>query len=315
MNVYHGLAAFERLPHAVVTSGTFDGVHVGHQKILARLRERADANGGQTVLLTYWPHPRLVLRPDDRALRLLSTLEEKTHRLARFGVDHLIIIPFTRDFSRLSSETFIRKVLVEGIGTGTLVIGYDHRFGRNREGSFEHLREHAPTWGFAVEEIPRQDVDDVGVSSTKVRQALLEGRVSLANEYLGDPYPLTGTVVRGEQRGRQIDFPTANLAVAEPHKLIPAEGVYAVRAGPADAPAYRWAGMMNIGRRPTVGTSQERSIEVHLFDYTGDLYGQTLRVGLVDLIRAERRFEGMEALRRQLERDRTVIRDRLARYS
>ena len=306
MKVHHGLDAFVPLPHAVVTSGTFDGVHRGHQKILSRLRERADATGGQTVLLTFWPHPRLVLHPNDDTLRLLSTLDEKVHRLARFGVDHLVVIPFTPQFSQLTSAQFIRQVLVERIGTGTLVIGYDHRFGRNREGSFEHLRAHATDWGFVVEEIPRQDVDAVGVSSTQIRRALQAGEVARANAFLGDLYPLTGTVVTGEQLGRKISFPTANLAVAEAYKLIPAEGVYAVRVRRVGQEGYGWGGMMNIGRRPTVGTTQDRSIEVHLFDFSGDLYGAALEVGLVNLIRFEKKFKDLAALRAQLLLDQQV---------
>ncbi len=305
MRTYHGLADFKPLAHAVVTSGTFDGVHIGHQKILQRLREIADRTpGGQTVLLTYWPHPRLVLHPDDDSLRLLSTIEEKAGRLAQHGVDHLLILPFTPEFSRTSSEEFIRRILVEQIGTRTLVIGYDHRFGRNREGSFAHLRTHATQYGFTVEEIPRQDIDDVGVSSTKIRQALAAGEVTKAHEYLGHPYQLRGQVVRGNQLGRQIGFPTANLEIAERYKLIPADGIYAVRVSHQDR---NYNGMLYIGRRPVLDVS-DRTIEVNIFDFAADLYGQTLTVELVALIRFEEKFASLDALRIQLGHDETAAR-------
>ncbi|SDK26512.1 riboflavin kinase / FMN adenylyltransferase [Catalinimonas alkaloidigena] len=315
MKVYHGPEQFQKLSCAVVTSGTFDGVHIGHQKILSRLREIADAEGGETVLITYWPHPRLVLHPEQHDLQLLSTIDEKIRLLEKYGVDHLLIMPFTKEFSQLTSEQFIRRILVDTIGTRKLVIGYDHRFGRNREGSFEHLKEFAPTYGFTVEEIPRQEIDDVGISSTKIRHALQEGNVHIANEFLGEPYTLTGEVVPGDQRGRQIDFPTANLYIPEKYKLIPANGVYAVRVQKwvAEPTPYPWGGMMNIGLRPTVASAaSERRIEVHLFDFHEELYGQRLVVGVVDLIRFEQKFESLASLRDQLVKDETAARRLLA---
>jgi len=210
MKIYRTLDEFRKLPYAVVTSGTSDGVHLGHQKILARLREISQATGGESVVITYWPHPRMVVS-GATDLQLLSTIEEKMDLLEEQQVNHLLIIPFTRDFSELTSEQFIRQVLVDTIGTRKLVIGYDHRFGRNREGSFEHLSQNAARYGFDVEEIPRQDVDHVGVSSSKIRQALLEGNVHIAAEYLGRPYNLSDVVVKGNQLGRTIGYPTANI--------------------------------------------------------------------------------------------------------
>jgi len=299
MKVYHGITHFKRLSTAVVTSGTFDGVHIGHQKILSRLREVSRQHGGQSVVITFWPHPRLVVSPDSQDLKLLSTIEEKIEMLDRMKVDHLLIIPFTKEFSLLTSEQFITRILVEKIGTKRLVMGHDHRFGRNREGSFEHLRTHAAQYGFEVEEIPRQDIEDIGVSSTRIRNALLEGNLAVSNEYLGRPYTLKGKVVKGQQLGRTIGYPTANIRVPEPYKLIPADGVYAVRATYG---GNLYQGMLNIGVRPTVD-GLTRTIEVHLFDFDQDLYGQELTIHFEARIRQEQKFAGMEELKRQLSKD------------
>ncbi len=298
MKIYHSLDAFHPLPNAVVTSGTFDGVHLGHQKILARLREIAHATGGESVVITYWPHPRTVVS-EATGLQLLSTIEEKTELLEQQQVNHLLIIPFTRDFSELTSEQFIRQVLVNKIGTKKLVIGYDHRFGRNREGSFEHLSQNSAVYGFEVEEIPRQDVEHVGVSSSKIRQALLEGNVPIAAEYLGRRYSLSGVVVKGNQLGRTIGYPTANIHTSESYKLIPADGVYAVHVWINEQAR---GGMMNIGIRPTIhGT--HRTAEVNIFDFNDDIYGQEIAVSFVKKIRNEQKFSGIDALKAQLHHD------------
>src|SRR5688500_5257226 len=228
MKIYHGIDDFSPLQYAVVTSGTFDGVHVGHQKIFSRLREIASRNFGETVVITYWPHPRLVLHPEDDSLKLLNTFEEKAELLKDQGIQHLIRIPFTREFSQISSEQFIQEILVKTIGTRKLVIGYDHHFGKNREGSFEQLKLNAPKYGFDVEEIPRQEIDHVAVSSTKIRKALEEGDIETANHLLGQPYRITGMVVTGDKIGKTLGFPTANIEVDTKYKLIPADGIYAV---------------------------------------------------------------------------------------
>jgi riboflavin kinase/FMN adenylyltransferase len=228
MRIYYSIDDFSPVKNAVVTSGTFDGVHVGHKKILSRLTEVARKSGGETVVITFWPHPRLVLYPDDKQLRLLNTFEEKAELLKKQGVNHLLRIPFTKEFSQLSSEDFITKILVEKIGTKKLVIGYDHHFGKNREGSFEQLKLNAPKYGFEVEEIPRQDVDHVTVSSTTIRKAIESADLDTANHLLGQPYMLSGRVVKGDQLGRQLGYPTANIEIDSIHKLIPADGIYAV---------------------------------------------------------------------------------------
>ncbi|HAA14308.1 MAG TPA: riboflavin biosynthesis protein RibF [Cytophagales bacterium] len=299
MQIHEGSADFPSIKVPVVTSGTFDGVHIGHQKILERIHEIALREGGETVLLTYWPHPRMVLNPNDDTLRLLSTFEEKAELLAENGIHHLVKIPFTREFAQTTSEQFIRQVIVEDIGTQKLVIGYDHRFGRNREGSFEALKADAPTYGFTVEEIPRQDIDDVGVSSTKIRKALEDGDVGLAREYLGRPYDMRGIVVKGDQLGRTLGFPTANLDLQSPQKLIPADGIYAVHVHHGNT---RLHGMLYIGPRPTIN-GQHRRIEVNLFDFSGDLYGETLKVEFIARTRGDEKLDGLEALKARLGQD------------
>lgn len=300
MKIYEGLADFNPIHNAVVTSGTFDGVHLGHQKILRRLRNIADEIKGETVLITFWPHPRLVLRPDDHQLRLLSTFEEKARLLRESGIDHLLTIPFTKEFSNLTSEEFIQRVLIEGIQTKKLVIGYDHRFGKNREGGFDYLKANLANYPFDLEEIAREDVDDVGVSSTKIRKALESGRVDIANEYLGRDYDLNGIIIKGQQLGRSIGFPTANIHVPHDYKLIPADGVYAVEVS---VEGNQYMGMLNIGNRPTVN-GDARTIEVNIFEFSGDLYDKRVSVFLKSYLRSEVKFEGLESLKAQLEQDR-----------
>ncbi|MCD9014348.1 bifunctional riboflavin kinase/FAD synthetase [Parachryseolinea silvisoli] len=299
MKIYHGIDDFTRLDYAVVTSGTFDGVHVGHQKILNRLREVALKHGGETVVITFWPHPRLVLHPEDRSLKLLNTFEEKAELLKQQGIQHLVRIPFTKEFSQLTSEEFIQKILVQTIGTKKLVIGYDHRFGHNREGSFEQLKLNAPRYGFDVEEIPRQDVDHVAVSSSKIRKALEEGDLETASHLLGQPYSLTGRVVVGDRIGRQLGYPTANIDIDTHYKLIPADGIYAVTVLHGRA---LYKGMLYIGNRPTVNGTK-RAIEVNLFDFSGDLYGESLTLRFHTFIRGDEKFPDLDTLKQQLAQD------------
>lgn len=301
MRIYEGIEHFGPVKNPVVTIGTFDGVHLGHQKILKRIRDLADEIGGETVLITFWPHPRLVLYPNEHNLRLLSTFEEKAKLLREFGIDHLLTIPFTKEFSELSSEEFIQQILIHTIKTRKLVIGYDHRFGKNREGGFDYLKENIHLYGFDLEEISREDVDNVGVSSTKIRKALEEGNIHIANEYLGREYDLNGIIIKGQQLGRSIGFPTANIHVTHDYKLIPCDGAYAVTA---NVEGEEYKGMLNIGIRPTVnGNSQ--TIEVHLFDFEGDLYDKRICVRLKSYLRPEIKFSGLEALQEQLKKDKT----------
>lgn len=304
MNVYYGIQEFRKLSFAVVTSGTFDGVHLGHQKILSRLKEVCATIGGESVLITFHPHPRMVIQ-GAKDLQLLTTIEEKITLLEANGVQHLLIIPFNREFSELSSEEFIHKILIDTIGTKKLVIGYDHRFGKNREGGFDYLQTNAQRYGFEIEEIPRQDLDHVTVSSSKIRKSLLEGDVHLADEFLGRPYSLTGTIVKGKQLGRTIGYPTANIQIPEEYKLVPANGVYAVQV------LYQgqsYGGMLNIGTRPTVdGTF--RTIEVNIFEFDKEIYGEKLTVQFVQKIRNEQKFNGITELKAQLVVDKIVALD------
>ncbi|UOQ99300.1 bifunctional riboflavin kinase/FAD synthetase [Hymenobacter sp. 5317J-9] len=315
MHVIRDPAQFPFLGNAVVTSGTFDGVHVGHQRILGRLREVAQASGGPSVVITYWPHPRLVLgpppsHPELLELQLLNTLEERITKLAEFGVDYLLIVPFTREFAQWTSEEYIQNLLLNTVGTKQLVIGYDHRFGKNREGGFDYLSQNADRYGLTVEEIPREDVDAVGVSSTRIRQALRQGDVATANRYLGYQYPLTGVVVHGQKLGRTIGYPTANLAITEPLKLVPARGIYAVWA--VTAAGTRHQAMLAIGVRPTIGKDLEQTIEVNLLDFSGNLYDQLLTLEFVAWLRGEEKYDGLDALTAQLALDAQATRAALA---
>lgn len=305
MKVYRSLEEFEPLANAVVTQGTFDGVHIGHQKILDRVRNVAAQKGGESVLLTFFPHPRMVLQPDDNTLHLLSTTEEKIERLRKAGIDHLLVIPFTLEFSRQSSMQFVRDVLVNTIGVKTLVIGYDHRFGKNREGSMDDLHELGQVYGFEVEEIPPQDIDDVTVSSTKIRNALQDGEVDVAAKYLGYHYPVSGKVVAGNSLGKTIGYPTANIVVEETYKLIPSDGVYAVRVI-VDGEVY--GGMANMGKQPTFD-NRRHAFEVHIFDFNADIYGRIIRVEFVAHLRSEMKFSGVDALIAQLKQDESTARN------
>ncbi|MDQ3108635.1 MAG: bifunctional riboflavin kinase/FAD synthetase [Bacteroidota bacterium] len=307
MKVYNNISAFIPVKNAVVTTGTFDGVHLGHQQIIRRLIDAAAKTGGETVLLTFFPHPRMVLFPDYKPL-LLSTPEEKAALLEKAGIDHLIVHPFNREFSMLSSEAFISEILVNSLHTKKLVIGYDHHFGKNREGSFDHLKEFGPIYGFDVEEIPAQEVEHTKVSSTRIRQALTNGDVETANSFLGYSYTISGTVVKGRMIGRSIDFPTANLYLHDPYKLIPADGVYAVYVKRGED---RLKGMLNIGMRPTVD-GKARTIEVNILDFDADLYGETLTLEFVKRLRDEIKFDGIESLKQQLFKDREQTREILS---
>ncbi len=303
MKIYSSIEAFTEVDRPIVTTGTFDGVHFGHRKIIKRLRQLAHDSAGETVLLTFFPHPRMVLFPDDHGLSLLNTMEEKEALLEEAGIQHLIIHPFTKEFSRLSSINFVRDILVNQLNTHKLVIGYNHHFGRNREGSFEHLKEFAPVYGFEVEEIPAQLLDDVGVSSTKIRKALSSGAVAQAAEFLGYHYSISAQVVHGNAIGRSLDFPTANLQPNDELKLIPQNGVYAVWVVVQDV---RYKGMMNIGVKPTF-ENQKRTLEVHILGFDQLIYGSEIKVEFVQKVREEIKFENASLLHQQLLSDRDEI--------
>lgn len=308
MKVYRGLEHDFSIRRPVVTPGTFDGVHIGHRKIIERIQQKAKEINGESVVLTFEPHPRLVLFPEDNQLRLLTTLDEKLHLLEQAGVDHVVVIPFNLEFSRLTATSYVENILVNRLHTQCLVIGYDHQFGRNREGSIEQLQKLAPKFGFEVEEIPPQDIDDIKVSSTKIRNALLAGDIQTANTFLTYPYNFEGVVVKGNQIGRTLGYPTANIQPTDSLKLIPGIGIYAVQI---DIQGKLYGGMMSIGKRPTVEDTEQITIEVHVFDWSEDLYGQRIRIFMVAKMRNEEKYNGLEELKQQLILDEKQARELL----
>lgn len=282
----------------VVTTGTFDGVHIGHKSIIDRVNEIAGKSGGESVLMTYHPHPRSVLFPDEE-IKIITTIDEKIELLEKAGLQNLIVFPFTKEFSKTSSLDYIKKILVDKIGTKKLVIGYNHMFGRNREGSFEHLLKYGPKYGFDVEEIPAQTVDQANVSSTKIRRAILEGNISLANEFLGHNFTFLGKVVHGNKLGRTIGYPTANLRVEDNVKIIPGFGVYAVKV---HFNQNVYFGMMNIGMRPVL-PELSFAIEVNIFDFDANIYDEHVKIEVCKKLRDEENFENLELLKVKLQQD------------
>lgn len=291
MKTHAGVTAFTSKKKTVVTIGTFDGVHIGHQKIIARLMANAKAQNLEGVVLTFFPHPRMVLQ-QDTSIKLINTIDERSQLLANLGLDHLIIHPFTREFSRQDAEAFVEDILVKQLQVKKVIIGYDHRFGRNRSASIHDLKRYGDRFGFEVEEISKQELAAVAVSSTKIRKALEDGAIDKANSFLGQPIMLTGTVVTGKKLGRTIGYPTANLEIQESYKLIPAQGVYVVSAIINKAIVY---GMMNIGTNPTVG-GQQQTIETFFFNFNEDLYGKELQLRLHKRIRDEQKFDTIDQL-------------------
>jgi riboflavin kinase/FMN adenylyltransferase len=304
LKVIYNITEFNPEKPVILTQGTFDGVHFGHQKILRQVVDEALHIGGVSVLLTFYPHPRLVLYPDDNELKLLSTIEEKVDLVSALGIDYLIIMPFTQELSRLRADEFVRDILVEKLHITKLIIGYDHRFGRNREGGMQEMIHFADTYSFELEEIPAQDISESIVSSTKIRQALLDGQVHRAREYLGTAYVLQGKVEEGMQRGTTIGYPTANIRVNSSYKLIPKNGVYAVWVYISEK---KYAGMLNIGYNPTFD-DKKWSVEVHLFDFSQNVYHKEISIAFVSRTRDEQKFEDLRSLIDQLKADEKEIR-------
>ncbi len=299
MKEYKGANSFLSERQTVVTIGTFDGVHVGHRKIIERLVNSAHANNLDSVVLTFFPHPRMVLQKES-GIQLINTIEERKRLLEETGIDHLVVHPFTQQFSRLTALEFVRDILVNKLKAKKIIIGYDHRFGRNRTADINDLRQFGIEFGFEVEEITQQDVEQVAVSSTKIRNALLEGRVERANLYLQHPFTLNGTIVKGRGIGKDLGFPTANLEVEEDYKLIPKNGVYVVSA---NIDGDRVFGMMNIGTNPTVG-GKEKTIEANFFELDKDLYGKQLEIEMLVRIRDEKKFDSVDDLKVAMKQDR-----------
>jgi riboflavin kinase/FMN adenylyltransferase len=285
--------------HAVVTIGTFDGVHKGHQKIISYLNQTAKEIGGESVIITFHPHPRFLINKEDKRLHLLNTIDEKLALLEKYEVDNVVVAPFTQEFSQLSAAQYLEDFLVNKFQPAKIVIGYDHHFGNNRSGNIEMLLANKAKYGYELEEIKKQTVDAIDVSSTKIRMALEAGEIKKANHLLGHAYGIEGMVMKGQQIGRTIGFATANIAVPVAYKLIPATGVYAVTVFVRN----KWyQGMLNIGYRPTF-EGNDRTIEVHIFDFDQEIYGEQIKIEMVDRIRDEQKFEGIDQLKKQLEKD------------
>jgi riboflavin kinase/FMN adenylyltransferase len=285
----------------VVTIGTFDGVHLGHQKVILRLQEFAKQHDGETIIFTFHTHPRLITSPNENNLRLLTTLNEKIKLFEKYGIDHLIVYTFDKSFSELTYSEFVEKLLVDKIGTHCLVVGYDHKFGKNREGGFDYLKKCAEKFKFEIERLDALLVEEDSVSSTKIRNALQNGEIEKANHYLGYQFTLHGTVVKGKQLGRKLGFPTANIEASDKNKIIPGYGVYAVKV---ELNGADYNGMLNIGTRPTFNNNADnRSIEVNIFDFEGVIYGKEIILKFIGKIRDEKKFETVEMLVYQLEKD------------
>ena len=314
MQVHFQLNNLPTFKNAVITIGTFDGVHTGHQSILTKLIDQARYYGGESVVITFHPHPRRVLSNPD-APALLTSLDERIERFHNHGIDHLVIVPFDPAFSDMHAEEYIRDFLISNFHPKCIVIGYDHRFGKNRTGDFKILSDFGNIYKYSVCEIPETMLNQSRISSTHIRHALLNGNIKIANELLSYPFQLTGTVVEGDKLGRTLGFPTANLAITDSDKLIPSSGVYAVSVHLQEQGRPRHLkGMMNIGYRPTVN-GRERRIEVHIFSFDEEIYGKRLRVGLLEYVRKELKFSGLEALKDQLKNDKENISDLLKNFS
>ena len=292
-------ADYKQIKSSVITIGTFDGVHVGHQQIIHRLVDTARKNDLQALVLTFFPHPRMVIQ-NDANIKLINTIDEKAKQLEQLGVDHLVVKEFTKSFSRLTALEYVRDILVNKLKVKHIIVGYDHHFGRNRTANINELKEFGAFYDFEVTEIEPQEVDDVAVSSTKIRSAILKGNIPTANKFLGYNFMLTGTVIKGKGLGKTLNFPTANIQIEAAYKLIPKHGVYVVKSQIKGVEVF---GMMNIGKNPTVNEGNQTKIEVHFFDFSANLYGAVLKIELLDHLRSEIKFPNIEALKLQLEKD------------
>jgi riboflavin kinase/FMN adenylyltransferase len=301
LKIFNSIKEFSATKKTILTLGTFDGVHIGHQKILERVIDNTANEKYESLVLTFFPHPRMVLQ-EKSEIKLLNTIEEKINLLETIGIQNLVIHPFDEAFSRLTAEEFVRTVLVNQFDIHKIIIGHDHRFGRNRTADINDLISFGQQYGFEVEQISVQEINDLSVSSTKIRNAISQGNMPLANEYLGYDYFLSGTVFKGKQLGRTIGFPTANIKIKEDYKLIPLNGVYIVKSVINQKTVF---GMMNIGVNPTV-SGEELSIEIHFLDFDADLYDQKITVSILKYVRAEHKFDSIDLLTKQLEKDKNT---------
>ena len=298
MKTYNSIYDYNKKEKSIVTIGTFDGVHIGHKLILEKLIQNAKEHDCESVVLTFFPHPRMVLQ-ESSDVKLINTIEEKSELIGNIGIENLIIHPFDQKFSRLTAEEFVKTILVDLLNIKKIIIGYDHRFGRNRTANIDDLIVYGKQYDFEVEQISAQEINDNAVSSTKIRNAILEGNISLANKYLGYNYTFSGEVVKGKQLGRTIGFPTANIHIKESYKLIPKNGVYIVKSNYDGNTIF---GMMNIGNRPTVN-GENQTIEVNFFDFDEDIYNKIISIEILAFIREEQKFDSLDSLKSQLNKD------------
>ncbi|MEZ5054180.1 MAG: bifunctional riboflavin kinase/FAD synthetase [Chitinophagales bacterium] len=306
MQVHKGIHHLPTFKNAVLTIGTYDGVHFGHQQIIKRINDIAKEIEGESVMLTFDPHPRLILNPNDNKLKLISTIDEKEELLEEFGLNHLVIVEFSKEFASTDAEEYVEKILVQNFHPKRIVIGYDHRFGKGRQGNIDLLRQLAPKYGYEVEEIPAQTLDEISISSTKVRNALLDGDIQQANEFLAHQFTIKGKVVHGDKIGRILGFPTANIEISNPHKLIPASGVYAVKLKIEDT---FYKGALSIGYRETVFDNSSLTIEVFILDFDGDLYNKEIDMIFVQYLRPQIKYENWDLLKEQIEKDVIAVRN------
>ncbi|MCF8423549.1 MAG: bifunctional riboflavin kinase/FAD synthetase [Bacteroidia bacterium] len=300
MLIYNNISELSNLTNSIVTIGTFDGVHLGHQKIIKRLVELKEKQGGKVVLFTFDPHPRKILFPEQLDLKLITTTPEKCELFQKFGVDYVLVFPFTREFSQMNASDYVSDIIVKGLKTKTLVIGYDHRFGSNREGNIETLKHLSEVYNFIIEEIPAQEINQLNVSSTRIRKAINEGDIKTANAFLGYPFFISGAVIKGKQLGRTIGYPTANIFIEDTDKLLPKMGVYAVKVFIG---SNSFKGMLNIGLNPTTDFDNKIKIEVNIFDFDRDIYGEILKVEFIKRIRDEQKFTNLDELKIALAND------------
>lgn len=311
MRIIRNLEAAIQFTAPIVTLGTYDGVHIGHQEILKNLVKKAKESNKESVLFTFDPHPRIVLDPINHSVKLIDTLEERLVKLEKTGLDTVVLFPFTKEFSQLSAREFVKSILVDKLNVSEMMVGYDHHFGKNRQGNFEELKVLGSEFGFNVSQIQAVDFNGETVSSTKIRKSILEGKTDVVTQYLGQPYQFNGEVVKGNQLGRTIGFPTANIQISDKNKIVPANGVYAVEI---DFNGDRLKGVMNIGTKPTVQDSLQIHLEVFIFDFSSDIYGENLRVFVRDFIRSEQRFSSLDELKLQLRKDEESAREILSNF-
>ncbi|MDW8297110.1 MAG: bifunctional riboflavin kinase/FAD synthetase [Raineya sp.] len=309
MHVFHRAEDFPQLPFAVVSSGTFDGVHLGHQSILQKVVETAKYHNGQSVIITFFPHPRMFFGHE---LKLLNTLEERVELIAQLGIDYLLVLPFDSNLANLSAEEFVQKIYIQTTCAKKLILGYDHHFGKDRQGNIDFLKANLSRYSFDLQEIEAKLIDEITISSTKIRNALLSGDIETANKYLGRYYTLSGKVIEGDKIGRTIGYPTANLQIAENYKLIPADGIYAVWVKIEEK---RYGGMLYIGKRPVIDKTPEMRIEVNIFDFDQNIYGNTITLEIVSFLRNDEKFTSIEALQKQLAQDKLNALQKLENFT